>query len=208
MGGYGSGRWYRYATKRTTSGLNILDVNWLNRNGNLAPGRWSSIGWSRGGEPAGSIGIRAEEGLLVLDYKWHGRDNDWETVTESVLLSWTPCNYGGQRPWFICPGVINGFPCRRRVARLYAAGKYFLCRHCYNLVYESQREALRFRLLYKAQGIRRRLGGSADMGEPFPWKPKGMHWKTYERLRRKAEHAELRSDGMLGEWMLARFGVS
>ena len=208
MGGSGSGGWYRYGAKETTCGLINLDVNYLSRNGNFASNQLSYMTWSRDNEAICTINTRMDGPYLVLGYRRRLRNGDWQGSEEIVLLSYTSCNYGGRRPWFICPGVRNGVPCQRRVAKLYAAGSYLLCRHCYNLVYESQREALRHRLLYKAQGIRRRLGGSADMGKPFPWKPKGMHWKTYERLRRKAEHAELRSDGMLGEWMLARFGVS
>jgi hypothetical protein len=46
-----------------------------------------------------------------------------------VPLEWTACNFGGERPWFICPGA----GCSRRVAVLHAAGKHFLCRHCYDL---------------------------------------------------------------------------
>jgi hypothetical protein len=53
-----------------------------------------------------------------------------------VPLSWTACNLGGQRPWFFCPGA----GCGRRVVILYAPGCYFLCRPCYDLSYESQRE--------------------------------------------------------------------
>jgi hypothetical protein len=37
--------------------------------------------------------------------------------------------------------------------------------------------------LRRAQKIgEQRLGGSANMTEPFPEKPKGMHLKTYMRL--------------------------
>jgi len=38
--------------------------------------------------------------------------------------------------------------------------------------------------LIKAQKIREQLGGSPSMFDEFPPKPKGMHWKRYERLRR------------------------
>jgi hypothetical protein len=31
--------------------------------------------------------------------------------------------------------------------------------------------------------IRMRLGGSNDPLEPFPQKPRGMHWRTYRRAR-------------------------
>jgi hypothetical protein len=27
------------------------------------------------------------------------------------------------------------------------------------------------------------------MYAPFPWKPRGMHWRTYDRLRLEAEEA-------------------
>ncbi len=57
--------------------------------------------------------------------------NDYEY---KVLLDKTPCNYGGWRYWFICP--LNN--CRRRVGKLYLAGKYFGCRHCHDLTYASQ----------------------------------------------------------------------
>ena len=37
-----------------------------------------------------------------------------------------------------------------------------------------------------------RLGGSPD-SEEFPDKPKGMHWRTYDRLYRQHDAAEERS---------------
>jgi len=38
-----------------------------------------------------------------------------------------------------------------------------------------------------------KLGGSPNMAEDFPDKPKGMHWRTYDLLCREAEDAQNRS---------------
>jgi len=77
-----------------------------------------------------------------------------------------------------------------RVANLYGPGKYFLYRHCYDLRYESQREDKKDRALRRAQKIRKRLGGSANMMEQFPERPKGMHHDTYMRLFLEHHEAE------------------
>ena len=106
---------------------------------------------------------------VILSYRHRsGLGREWEDVQGPVYLTWTACNFGGERPWFVCPGA----ECGRRVAVLYGPERYFLCRHCYDLVYESQRDNAMYRALHKAQSIRKRLGGSANMTEPFPQKPK------------------------------------
>jgi hypothetical protein len=56
----------------------------------------------------------------------------------------------------------------------------------------------------QAQKIRIRLGGSGGLDEPFPRKPKGMHWDTYERLEEKSRAAEERSDALMIEWIAQR----
>jgi DNA-binding transcriptional regulator YiaG len=38
--------------------------------------------------------------------------------------------------------------------------------------------------------IRERLGGRPDLRDPFPKKPKGMHWRTYNGLKERADADE------------------
>jgi hypothetical protein len=120
-----------------------------------------------------------------------------EDVKETVPLDWAPCNLGGERPWFICPRA----GCGRRVAVLYGPGRYFLCRYCYDLAYQSQWDNKMYRALHRAQDIRRQLGGSANMMEPFPEKPKGMHSRTYERLWWEHYEAEMEHLAGMREWL-------
>jgi hypothetical protein len=139
--------------------------------------------WLRGDRETGSIRGFVYQEWVVLSYSHRrGPSGEWEDVEEPVPLEWTPCNFGGVRPWFIYPGVMNGVRCGRRVAILYGPRKYFLCRHCYDLRYESQRKDKAGRALRRALKIRQRSGGSANMAAHFPEKPKGMRHDTYMRL--------------------------
>jgi hypothetical protein len=79
------------------------------------------------------------------------------------------------------------------VTKLYAGGRLFACRHCYDLAYASQQESLRERGLFKSQKIRMDLGGSPNMLEEFPDKPKGMQWRTYDRIRTTHDRARKKS---------------
>jgi hypothetical protein len=146
-----------------------------------APGQCYWWKWNDGS----SITIETKHDSIELSYKIT-RNGQKEEVFIKVFLSWTSCNYGGKRPWFICPG--RG--CGKRVAKLYQVGKYFLCRHCHDLVYSSQREGKEFRLLDKAQKIYKRLGVTDRMDLGLKPKPKGMHQTTYDRLVSKAEELD------------------
>jgi hypothetical protein len=133
--------------------------------------------------------MMALRGAVELSYSV-GPEGHKEDVRYKVPLSWTTCNFGGERSWFVCPGVINGRYCGRRVAKLYLKHRYFLCRHCQDLTYESRQVAKKHRALHKCQKIRRRLGGTANMMQPFPPPPKGMHVDTYLRLWLEHDKAE------------------
>ena len=201
MGGVGSGSWYRFDKKATTDECHSLNVRNLHRDGLLKLGGSFSLRWSRGDRETGSIrgileGDRPDRIILLYRHR-SGLGGEWEDVEEPVSLEWTPCNFGGERPWFVCPGVA----CGRRVAVLYGPGKYFLCRHCYDLRHESQREDEKDRASRRARKIRQRLGGSANMPEPFPERPKGMHHDTHMRLF--WEHDEAHREELAGmrEWL-------
>ncbi len=201
MGGLGSGRRYRWDVKETTEGVRRLDVRALHRAGRLAPGGVCGWSWSDGGRITIRVGETAEAGralFLVLHYRSRRGQGAWEDVAELMRLTWTPCRYGGWRPWFRCVVTANGVRCGRRVAILYGAGTYFACRHCYRLAYPSTRQDATDRALAKHQALKVRLGGSPALPAPFPPKPKGMHWKTYDRLSWEAHRLELDYLALLG----------
>jgi hypothetical protein len=127
MGGYGSGK--RSSSKETTSEYLRLDVRRWQRQGPLARGRIFSCQWSLRGEEVGSIAVRVDVGRVILTYGGRRNQESWMNGTHSILLEWTPCNYGGERAWFICP-VRD---CGRRVAILYGAS-IFICRHAAGLL--------------------------------------------------------------------------
>ena len=201
VGGLGSGNRYRFDKKTTTGETHGLDVRYLRHQGLLEAGRWFSLRWSRAGRETGSIGgvvdgSRLPESVTLL-YRCRSGPDEWEEINETVTLTWTHHNFGGERPWFLCPGA----GCGRTVAVLYGPGRYFLCRHCYDLSYQSQRGNKMLRALHRAQNIRRRLGGSTNMMEPSPEKPKGMHWRTYERLWWEYHEAEIEQLVGMREWL-------
>jgi hypothetical protein len=152
-----------------------LDVRWLQRHGYL-DGRPHVVTWSRGEQQVGSLLLALRPEGVVLTYRYQGGGGDWEDVRQVVRLDWTPCHYGGERPWFRCAG------CRRRIAVLCSEGKWFLCRHCYALPYGSQQETAEARSLRKVRNLRERLGASPNLLVPIWPKPKGMHWRTFDRL--------------------------
>lgn len=192
MGGYGSGR--RWSSKSTTDDHLRLRIGYLYCNGWLREGASSVLQWKSKGEAIASIGIYACAGQITLKYRHQRAGEDWQSLEYPVWVDFTVCNYGGTRPWFCCPG--RG--CSRRVAILYCS-RFFVCRRCLQLVYESQRESPAYRQLSKAQAIRQKLGGSGSMMDFFPLKPKGMHWSTYRRLKLRHDLASYSANLSMAE---------
>ena len=189
MGGFGSGR-PSGSGRDTAEACRSLDVNRLHRSGYLTPVWRGSWQWTRDGVQVASINLRTMADRVILSYRVRTAGGEWQDVEEPVPIVRVPCRFGGSRPYFICPGVVNGVACRRRVAKLYGPGRYFLCRHCYRLTHASQNEGEWERALRRTDKIRMRLEGKPGMALPFPERPKGMWWRTYLRLRWRALQAE------------------
>jgi hypothetical protein len=161
--------------------MRALDVRKLQRDGLLTPGLAFWLKWMRNGAAVTSIQMRTEVDRVILDYRSRSNGGEWQAMEYPVTLEWTRCHLGGRRAWFFCPA--RG--CGRRVAILFG-GSIFACRHCYKLAYECQRETDDYRAMRRADTIRLRLGWMAGIANLEGGKPKGMHWRTFERL--KAEH--------------------
>jgi hypothetical protein len=137
---------------------------------------------------------RLGERTVVFPFRWpwfgEVRANRWRVELElqngsrqTVWVQWSACRLGGWRPWFRCPH------CGRRVAKLYNVGLAY-CRTCCDLRYSCQRRGAKSRRYLQALKLRLRLNGIASLREPFPERPRGMHRRTYARLRQRAERLE------------------
>jgi hypothetical protein len=140
------------------------------------------------------VAVLKEFGFLITAVVGHksARVGLWRPTAElqskrvfeqNVSLTWTDCTLGGRRPWFRCR-------CDRRVALLHYSQGSFACRRCQGLAYQCQSETPRLRHIRRARKIRMRLGGGFSFSERFPEKPRGMHWRTYMRMRAAAGQAE------------------
>ena len=153
-----------------------VDLAWLRRKGYLRIGYSGSITWSRGGSVTAWIRYRVEgHGLRLIYRTRRSGEDEWRDIDELFPFIYTATNFAGRRQWLQC------LSCRQR-CRVLFGGAYFRCRRCHRLKYESQYEPAWLSGTSRAQKIRERYSGSGSLDEPFPEKPKGMHWQTYDRL--------------------------
>ncbi len=110
--------------------------------------RWGSWVWTNSytNKQTASIGYEVNTTgsppwvrLYYTVTPWAGDPVDYDY--KIALVSTMP-NYGGLRWWFVCPLDRAGGSCNRRVGKLYMppGGRYYGCRHCYRLTYESAQE--------------------------------------------------------------------
>jgi len=134
-------------------------VGWLG----MGPRPWSSL----------HIVLRTTAGGVTLDYRARTGGGPWHPITETIAVVWTPCRFGGQRPWWSCPGY-------GRLCVVLWGLTTFRCRRCHRLTYLSQREREMDRAARRGTKIRARLGWEPGWGN-IPRRPRGMHRRTFER---------------------------
>lgn len=139
-------------SRRIAEQSSAFKISFLKKHGYLDPDYSylsGTITWTHGfSDTQNSIGFSVhrdnwgtedEDVYVILKYTysdhWTNEKSDMEL---KVPLTTTPCHFGGKRYWFVCPLYKNGVYCGRRVGVLYFMGKYFGCRHCGDVAYQSQ----------------------------------------------------------------------
>ncbi len=130
------------------------------------------------------LGIRREiPPFLVVRYEIMGR-----VVADLIPLTTLPCNYGGERPYFICPS------CGRRREYLYLPpfSERLLCRDCHGLSYILiQVRRTRHEPLFRAIMLERRFLQYLDNME------RGKRPYHLERMRESIERRFARLYGQV-----------
>ncbi len=136
------GRYY-WSKKTESNNLKKIEIWWLRKHGYLKNGyhlggiKWTSEWPHKESNIGFSVSIN-ENSYLQLRYTTADDNEDKQDFDYKIPLTTTPCYFGGKRYWFICPWYVNEKYCGRRIGVLYLGDKYFACRHCYNLTYNSR----------------------------------------------------------------------
>ncbi|KXI28973.1 hypothetical protein [Paraglaciecola hydrolytica] len=187
MGGRGSGSYSRYNSKPTTDNYLKLDLRVLKKRGWLTPNINQTLTWSRNDNVIGAISYVLSNDSITLLYEHGASSNEPESINDQIPLIKTSCNFGGERIWFCCPS------CMRKALVLFG-GKYFRCRICRGAIHPSVNENKldrSRRALAKYQTILAPDKSlSAADGTRNLHKPKGMRYKTYFEIKKRASEKE------------------
>lgn len=189
MGGIGSGRFRRRL--RLAEKTTRLDAKELVRVGTLQAGKRGIITWKD--EKASSVGIETYEDRIVLQWQYQDCLEQKHVIELPIWWAWSECNFGGRRPWLICP------KCQGRARFLYlSGGSIFACGKCAGITYATRRGS-------KIENAERKLnriqGKLNDEGMK-----RGLYRKTRERIQGQLEVAEAKLE-TLREQALAKLAV-
>lgn len=157
-----------------------LDLARLNRWGWLKPGCLTSgrMTWTYpwGDARSARVTVSLPGAAITVSF-------DDEERAQLIPLASTVQAYGGVRWWLLCPRT------RRSCRALYLpnGGRYFASRQAWRLVYRSQQMSPEDRAWHRVHRLSAAIGTCYEADE---WeKPKGMHWRTFERKAHALEAA-------------------
>jgi hypothetical protein len=198
VGGYGSGGHNR--KRATAEGCVRLDAAMLRRAGMLSAAPVMAWAWSytsRGERSAWAVAKWQRAGdmlhVMIIPTPWEPGQPLPDVRRHAVPISRTDCTFGKSRAWMHCPA------CGRRVFRLFHYPRVvdqhgqpvdmLSCRQCLRLSYD----------LWQARGFDRdrmrceRIVGKLtsrgavelDGWRALPFRPRGMHRRTYKRIEQQ-----------------------
>lgn len=188
---------HRYdSTKILSEYTEKIEINWLKRIGFLTgEQRRTVVEWNRiWSDP---FRVYFETGAIndsspYNPFNQHLLRNDYLRLVYrlpdgvhdySISITTMYCNYGGFRYWFSCPG------CGRRVGVLYLRSGLFTCRHCSNIVYESQRIGGRQKAVGRIISIPELKECEDKVKRPYYAGKTTRKYRSYLRLVMKARNA-------------------
>jgi hypothetical protein len=104
-------------TVEQTRSIDIL--HWYQLGYLQCPAKFSWV-WTRDSERVAFLVAENNGALLHLEYSGQAADGKWHEIQQCVVIDWTPCWFGGERPWFLCD-------CGRKAVALYAGRGKFAC---------------------------------------------------------------------------------
>lgn len=159
MGGFGSGnRTVRSKRRSTVEESLAIDARiFRNMSFGISEGQ---ITWSLpdGNTAVAGYSVERDDWRFVVTLKYRCPDQQEFRIPIRIKVSAT--NSKGQQSWFLCPMKVDGIDCGRRVANLYLppGKRYFGCRICHKLTYQSSRDHQYMnRVDQKIESIRRFL---------------------------------------------------
>jgi len=90
---------YAYGGKTTVESCRSIDVLQWNRLGYFRSPRWFSWIWTQDDKQTASINVVTERHSVTLKYRSRSYGEDWSDVEHRIGIDWTPCRFGGERPW-------------------------------------------------------------------------------------------------------------
>jgi hypothetical protein len=183
MGGFGSGG-HNLRHRGTVEGWRRIDAAFLQKRGLLTDGWAGTPTWTSDDGETHLINVFGGRDEIRLSYRQRVNGGPWQDVDERVAIEWSPRTYGGAQAYFLCPR------CAARRRYLIGAGVRFLCRACHGLVHASSRQRPGDRATRRNQKLRARLGVGQGLGDWIGPKPKGMHARTFDRIRGRIHAAE------------------